>query len=192
MKKKTFACAMGLVLMMSLAACGEEEVVVSNDDTEVTQEVQTQEAVAETQVETQAETQVETTAEAGTDEAEGGPLLQMDILEIPDMSGTEWNLAGGMIDGVEMEEEDLNASLEAYGGNLQFAFGDDGVVTMVQGGGQVEGTYEYVNENTALKMSFNVDGSDLVYAVFLTEVGDDLTLIAMPDAEGYNGLYFIQ
>ena len=153
MKKKTFACAMGLVLMMSLAACGEEEVVVSNDDTEVTQEVQTQEAVAETQVETQAETQTETTVEAGTEEAEGGPLLQMEILEIPD---------------------------------------DDGVVTMVQGGGQVEGTYEYVNENTALKMSFNVDGTDLVYAVFLTEVGDDLTLVAMPDAEGYNGLYFIQ
>ena len=43
MKKKYFACAMGLVLALSLAACGEEEVVVENTNEEVTQEVQTQE-----------------------------------------------------------------------------------------------------------------------------------------------------
>ena len=30
MKKKYFACAMGLVLALSLAACGEEEVIVEN------------------------------------------------------------------------------------------------------------------------------------------------------------------
>ena len=43
MKKKYFACAMGLVLALSLAACGEEEVIVENTNEEVTQEVQTQE-----------------------------------------------------------------------------------------------------------------------------------------------------
>ena len=106
MKKKYFACAMGLVLALSLAACGEEEVVVEDTNEEVTQEVQTQEV--QTQETTEAPT--ETVAEAGT-EAEGGPLLQVAVMEIPDLSGTEWNFAGGMIDGVEMEEEDLNATL---------------------------------------------------------------------------------
>ena len=43
MKKKYFACAMGLVLALSLTACGEEEVIVENTNEEVTQEVQTQE-----------------------------------------------------------------------------------------------------------------------------------------------------
>ena len=51
MKKKYFACAMGLVLALSLTACGEEEVIVENTNEEVTQEVQTQE-VAEAPTET--------------------------------------------------------------------------------------------------------------------------------------------
>ena len=104
MKNKTFACVMGLVLALSLTACGEEEVIVENTNEEVSVEVQTQETT---------EAPTETVAETGT-EAEGGPLLQVAVMEIPDLSGTEWNFVGGMIDGVEMEEEDLNATLETY------------------------------------------------------------------------------
>ena len=177
MKKKYFACAMGLVLALSLAACGEEEVIVEDTNEEVTQEVQTQEV---------AEAPAETTAEAGT-EAEGGPLLQVAVMEIPDLSGTEW-----MIDGVEMEEEDLNATLETYGGTLQLVFGEDGAVTMVQGGGNAEGTYEYSDDNTAIKMTLDFGGTEVTYAGFLSEVGDTVTLIAMSDMNGYDGLYFVQ
>ena len=182
MKNKTFACVMGLVLALSLTACGEEEVIVENTNEEVTQEVQTQEV---------AEAPAETTAEAAT-EAEGGPLLQVAVMEIPDLSGTEWNFAGGMIDGVEMEEEDLNASLEAYGGTLQIVFGEDGTATMVQGVGNAEGTYEYSDDNTAIKMTFDFGGTEITYAGFLSEVGDTVTLIAMSDMNGYDGLYFVQ
>ena len=174
MKKKYFACAMGLVLALSLAACGEEEVIVENTNEEVTQEVQTQEV----QTQEVAEAPAETTAEA--------------VMEIPDLSGTEWNFAGGMIDGVEMEEEDLNATLETYGGTLQLVFGEDGAVTMVQGGGNAEGTYEYSDDNTAIKMTLDFGGTEVTYAGFLSEVGDTVTLIAMSDMNGYDGLYFVQ
>lgn len=183
MKKKAFACAMGLVLALSLAACGEEEVVVEDTNEAVTQEVQTQEAT---------EAQTETVAEAGTEAEADGPLLQVAVMEIPDLSGTEWSFAGGMIDGVEMEEEDVNASLEAYGGTLQLVFGDDGAVTMVQGVGNAEGTYEYSDDNSAIKMTFDFGGTELVYAGFLSQVGDTVTLIAMSDMYGYDGLYFVQ
>ena len=82
MKKKNFACAMGLVLALSLAACGEEEVVVEDTNEEVTQEVQTQEVqTQEVQTQEVTEAPAETTAEAGT-EAEGGPLLQVAVMEI--------------------------------------------------------------------------------------------------------------
>ena len=75
MKKKYFACAMGLVLALSLTACGEEEVIVENTNEEVTQEVQTQEVqTQEVQTQEVAEAPTETVAETGT-EAEGGPLL---------------------------------------------------------------------------------------------------------------------
>lgn len=80
MKRKVITCVMGLVLAMSLAACGEEEVVVENTNAEVTVEAQTTEA---------AETPAETATETDT-EAEGGPLLQVEVMEIPDLSGTEW------------------------------------------------------------------------------------------------------
>ena len=182
MKRKMIACVMGLVLALSLAACGEEEVVVENTNEEVTVEAQTTEA---------AETPAETVAEADT-EAEGGPLLQVEVMEIPDLSGTEWTVAGGMIDGVEMEEEDLNATLETYGGTLQLVFGEDGAVTMVQGGGNAEGTYEYSDDNTAIKMTLDFGGTEISYAGFLSQVGDTVTLIAMSDMNGYDGLYFVQ
>ena len=184
MKQKSLICVMGLVLALSLTACGGEEVVVENSNEEVTTEVQTQETTAEIQAETVAETATET--------EEGGPLLQLGVVEIPDLSGSEWSLAGGMIDGTEMEEEDLNATLEAYGGSLQIVFGEDGAATMVQGGGQAEGTYEYSDDNTAIKMTFDFEGTEISYAGFLSQVGDTLTLIALPDLEGYNGLYFVQ
>ena len=132
-----------------------------------------------------AEAPTETVAETGT-EAEGGPLLQVAVMEIPDLSGTEWNFAGGMIDGVEMEEEDLNATLETYGGTLQLVFGEDGAVTMVQGGGNAEGTYD------TIKMTLDFGGTEVTYAGFLSEVGDTVTLIAMSDMNGYDGLYFVQ
>ncbi len=179
MKNKTFACVMGLVLALSLTACGEEEVIVENTNEEVSVEVQTQEAT---------EAPTETVAETGT-EAEGGPLLQVAVMEIPDLSGTEWNFAGGMIDGVEMEEEDLNATLETYGGTLQLVFGEDGAVTMVQGGGNAEGTYEYSDDNTAIKMTLDFGGTEVTYAGFLSEVGDTVTLIAKSDA--WHSEYFL-
>ena len=68
MKNKTFACVMGLVLALSLTACGEEEVIVENTNEEVSVEVQTQEAT-----EAPTETVAETVAETGT-EAERSPV----------------------------------------------------------------------------------------------------------------------
>ena len=77
MKNKTFACVMGLVLALSLTACGEEEVIVENTNEEVSVEVQTQEAT---------EAPTETVAETGT-EAEGGPPVTGGSYGDP---GSEW------------------------------------------------------------------------------------------------------
>ena len=63
---------------------------------------------------------------------------------------------------------------------------------MVQGGGNAEGTYEYSDDNTAIKMTLDFGGTEVTYAGFLSEVGDTVTLIAMSDMNGYDGLYFVQ
>lgn len=36
------------------------------------------------------------------------------------MSNTVWSFAGGYIDGSEMTQAEMDESLEAYGGTLQF------------------------------------------------------------------------
>ena len=181
MKNKTFACVMGLVLALSLTACGEEEVIVENTNEEVSVEVQTQEAT---------EAPTETVAETGT-EAEGGPLLQVAVMEIPDLSGTEWNFAGGMIDGTEMTEDEYNTVLSStYGGQLSFVFDGNGNVQMVQGGGSLNGTYEG-RDDGLVAVVFDNNGSNLIYACFFTDM-DGLTMIALSDDTGDNGVYFVQ
>ena len=53
-----------------------------------------------------------------------------------------------------------------YGGSLQFVFGEDGSAQMVQGNGTAVGTYEYVDTG--------------------------VSMVAMRDGNGTNGIYFVQ
>ena len=47
-------------------------------------------------------------------------------------------------------------------------------------------------DNTAIKMTLDFGGTEISYAGFLSQVGDTVTLIAMSDMNGYDGLYFVQ
>lgn len=51
-------------------------------------------------------------------------LKDVPAIEVPSIAITGWELTGGMIDGVEMEQSDLDATLQACGGKLQFIFPD--------------------------------------------------------------------
>ncbi|MGN1231780.1 MAG: copper amine oxidase N-terminal domain-containing protein, partial [Anaerotignum sp.] len=57
---------------------------------------------------------------------ETATVWDMPLCEAPDLSGTAWNFAGGLVDGVEMEQSDLDEVLAMYGGTLQFVFNEDG------------------------------------------------------------------
>lgn len=118
-------------------------------------------------------------------------LWDMPLCEAPDLSGTTWNFAGGLVDGVEMEQSDLDELLAMYGGSLQFVFNADGTAQMVQGGGTLEGTYEYL-EGDAVGMIFDYNGTELRYACVFTDVSGQLVLMAMDDGAGTMGMYFVQ
>lgn len=115
----------------------------------------------------------------------------MPLCEAPDLSGTAWNFAGGLVDGVEMEQSDLDEVLAMYGGTLQFVFNEDGTAQMVQGGGVLEGTYEYL-EGEAVGVIFDYNGTELRYACVFTDVSGQLVLMAMDDGVGTMGMYFVQ
>lgn len=168
--KKIVALMTSLVMAASLAACGEEEVVV--DDS----------------VNSSVESSVE---EGGQDTTEGSfNVLDLPGVEGPDVRKTTWNFAGGCEDGVPLTEERAYAALEAYGGTLQLVFDEEDGVQMVQGGGTLAGTYQ-TNEDSSVLLTFDNNGSELVYLCVFADI-DGLTMIAVPDDTGLNGLYFVE
>lgn len=111
-------------------------------------------------------------------------------IEAPDLSNTTWSFAGGILDGDEMTQEDAEAALELYGGTLQFAFDADGGVQMIQGGGTVDGTYSYLDEN-AVGVVFDYEGTELrYYCVFLES--DQVVMTAWSDETLTNAVYMVQ
>ncbi len=117
-------------------------------------------------------------------------LWDMPQAETPDLSGTTWTFAGGYINGVEMTQEDMDASLQAYGGVLQFTFDADGAAHMVQGGGTLDGTYEY-RDDGGVGVAFDNNGSELRYGCIFTGT-DQVAMIAIADEAGANGIYLVQ
>lgn len=104
--KKIFALMTSLVMAASLAACGEEEVVV---DDSVNSSVESSVSSEESSVE-----------EGGQDTTEGSfNVLDLPGVEGPDVRNTTWSFAGGCEDGVPLTEERAYAALEAYGGTLR-------------------------------------------------------------------------
>lgn len=114
-------------------------------------------------------------------------LANLDAYEIPELAGSAWGLAGGMINGVEMEDEDLNAVLEACGGVFMFLFDAPGSVSMYNGETQYTGTYEAVEDNAVLFMEFE---GYTYYGVF-TMVDDSLVLIIANTEAPDTALYLV-
>ena len=167
--KKAMAFAMVMAMGMAFAGCGGEEAEVVDEPAETT-EVETEET---------------------GEEAAGISVYDMPLTEAPDLSDTAWVFSGGLLDGVEMEQSDLDETLEMSGGTLQFVFNADGTAQMVQGGGVLEGTYEYL-EGEAVGVIFDYNGTELRYACVFTDVSGQLVLMAMDDGAGTMGMYFVQ
>ena len=167
--KKTMAFAMVMAMGMAFAGCGGEEAEVVEEPAETT-EVETEET---------------------GEEVAGASVYDMPLTEAPDLSDTAWVFSGGLLDGVEMEQSDLDETLEMYGGTLQFVFNADGTAQMVQGGGTLDGAYEYL-ENECMQVVFDYNGSELKYGCVFADLDGMTVLMAMPDATGANALYFVQ
>lgn len=131
-----------------------------------------------------ADAAVEPDADIGSDDE--FTLWDVAKEEIPDLNGTTWSFAGGYVDGREMTEEEVNSALEMYGGVCQFVFDAEGGVQLVQGGGTLEGTYEFLEDG--IGVVFDANGTELAYACIFTDMGG-ITMIAISDGVGNNGMY---
>lgn len=169
--KKLLAMMLAMMMVFSLAACGDEETDGSTDS-----------AVEGT---------VDATDDGSTD-AEGG-LNLWDLAEndVPDLSDTTWSFTGGCLHGVEMSQEKTEESLKACGGILEFVFDADGGVVMNQGGASLPGTYEYLDDGT-VSMVLDNNGTEVPYICIFADLNGTQIMIAMSDDTGANGLYLVQ
>lgn len=196
MMKKLLVLTLSLATALSLAACGDSESTSGSGSAEpnvenVVAPVDNADDAAapvddadDVSVPVEDADMEETLADAGSDEE----LTLWDAVrvETPDVSDTTWNFAGGYLDGHEMTAEEVSSSLEAYGGVCQFVFDAEGGVQMVQGGGTLEGTYEYLEDGVGVILDAN--GTELRYACIFTDM-DGITMIAISDDDGKNGMY---
>ncbi|RHW05249.1 isomerase [Clostridiaceae bacterium OF09-1] len=187
MKRKVLAMMMSLTLAMAVTACGGSDTETDAADTAV------EETVDDTAEADEAETE-DVAAEDTSEEADEdlGPLYSIEAAVAPDVAGTTWHFVGAMLSGEELDAETATGVLnQNYGGTLDMVFDEDGNATMEQGGGNLTGTYEYVDEYTLL-VSLDNSGSTLNYACAFAEDEDGVTMVLMNDDTGYNGIYFMQ
>ena len=92
----------------------------------------------------------------------------------------------------ELPQAEMDESLAAYGGTLQFTFDAAGGAKMIQGGGTLNGTYQYLDDGS-VGVTFDYNGEELRYACIFTWTDEDeLLMVAISDVEGADGIYFVQ
>ena len=119
-------------------------------------------------------------------------LWDLPQADTPDMKDTVWSFAGGYINGAEMTQAEMDADLASYGGKLEFAFYADGSAAMIQGGGTLNGTWQYLGDGS-VGVIFDNGGTELRYACIFTLADDgDRLMVAIADEAGADGVYFVQ
>jgi len=185
MLKKILALILALMLAVSLVACGG-----SSDEAEENEAVveETTEEVAEEVVEE------EVTEEAAA-ESDLVCLWDVKVNPIPELEGTTWNFAGGVANGVELNQDQVDAAYAAAEGAIQFVFEADGVFKNIQGNAEFTGTWEVIDEVSVIatiEYETEEGTAKLAYVCLFTELnGTVLVAVDGADMEGYNGLFFI-
>lgn len=194
----TLCCAM----VLSMAACASNTAAVDNQTKQnVNTEAATTKYSAEQNMNTEAATKGD--SDGKSDAADGSEQNAADLEAFlnnfimigpsEDLFYTGWEFAGGMVDGVEMNEKDALASLTVYGGKLQLIFENMGQISMVQGSGTLSGSYTVADDGITMKIVFDNNGTELSYdGLYVYNVDNIPVFLLLPDASGKNALYFTQ
>lgn len=109
----------------------------------------------------------------------------MQAIPLPDIVNTGWQLSGGMVNGKEMEQSDVQSILDACGGRFNFIFPEAGAVVMENGEKSLSGTYEAVADHYIIHAVFEGYG---YYAVFTT-IDEVTVMVLVNKAESETALY---
>lgn len=202
MMKKLVVGLLSAMMVLSLVACGGDDTAVDDTNQQVEENVDAGDEVADDVEDVVVNDEISISPDAmylalGVDSIETVMMAEM-----LDLTGTAWSLSGGLVDGVEMSQDDYVSVLEQnYSGMMEFVFDADGVAYMVYAGHTenpviVTGAYEY-GENHTVVMEFDINGQMYSYTGILAPVDDGagnevaVLLVLTDTSDLTNALYFI-
>lgn len=161
--KKLLAILLAAIMMLALAACGDEPAPTPTPDPDP----------------------VDTPNEGGED-AQSVLTMYTFMDTVPDLVGTAWSFIGGCVNGVVMTEDQVTATLSQLDDYYMFYFNDESTVTLYEGADTATtGTYSAANETT-----IKIEVGGVTYAAVFAEGENGPIMVALLNSTGTNALIF--
>lgn len=161
--KKLLAILLAAIMMLALAACGDEPAPTPTPDPDP----------------------VDTPNEGGED-AQSVLTMYTFMDTAPELADTSWSFIGGCVDGVMMTEDQVAAALSQLDDYYMFYFNDESTVTLYEGADTATtGTYSAANEATV-----KIEVGGVTYAAVFAEGENGPVMVALLNSTGTNALVF--
>lgn len=162
MNKKLLAILLAAVMMLALAACGDEPAPTPDPDP----------------------TPVENPD--GNNEPQSVLTMFTFMDAAPELVDTSWSFIGGCVDGKMMTEDQVAATLSQLDDYYMFYFNDETTVTLYEGADTATtGTYSAANETTV-----KIEVGGVTYAAVFAEGENGPIMVALLNSTGTNALIF--
>lgn len=163
MNKKLLAILLAAVMLLALAACGDEPAPTPTPDPDP----------------------VDTPNEGGED-AQSVLTMFTFMDATPELVDTSWSFIGGCVDGKMMTEDQVTATLSQLDDYYMFYFNDESTVTLYEGADTATtGTYSAANETT-----IKIEVGGVTYAAVFAEGENGPIMVALLNSTGTNALIF--
>lgn len=162
MNKKLLAILLAAVMMLALAACGDEPAPTPDPDLPPVENPD------------------------GNNEPQSVLTMYTFMDTAPELADTSWSFIGGCVDGVMMTEDQVAATLSQLDDYYMFYFNDESTVTLYEGADTATtGTYSAANETTV-----KIEVGGVTYAAVFAEGENGPIMVALLNSTGTNALIF--
>ena len=162
MNKKLLAILLAAVMLLALAACGDEPAPTPDPDLPPVENPD------------------------GNNEPQSVLTMFTFMDATPELVDTSWSFIGGCVDGVMMTEDQVAATLSQLDDYYMFYFNDESTVTLYEGADTATtGTYSAANESTV-----KIEVGGVTYAAVFAEGENGPIMVALLNSTGTNALIF--
>lgn len=162
MNKKLLAILLAAVMMLALAACGDEPAPTPDPDLPPVENPD------------------------GNNEPQSVLTMFTFMDATPELVDTSWSFIGGCVDGKMMTEDEVAATLSQLDDYYMFYFNDESTVTLYEGADTATtGTYSAANETTV-----KIEVGGVTYAAVFAEGENGPIMVALLNSTGTNALIF--